>query len=99
MWRLSTRRSFAGSARAKRGAAAHRPVVTERIVEATLPVWPPGHLVIDDRRSRRGSGGDGPRDEPVGIVHEQLDPDTGHAGAIGAGLGRIVRIDLVQEER
>jgi Bacterial regulatory proteins, tetR family len=55
--------------------------------------------VIDDRRPRRSPGGHRPRHERVRIVDEQLDPDAGGAGAIRTGLGRVVRVDLMQEER
>src|SRR3954471_9732146 len=74
----------------KRRAVADRPLVPKRIPEAALAVRSPRHLVIGDRRSDGGAGGDGPCYEVVGIVEKHLDARARHAGLPGAGLGRVL---------
>ena len=72
--------------------------MAERILEAALAMRAPGHLVVGDLRSGRGTGGQGARDEAVRVVEEDLDARAGHAAPARAGLGRVVRVGFVQEE-
>src|SRR5262245_66502672 len=56
------------------------PTVAERIGETALPVRAPRHGVIAHRVVlRRRACGDGPRDERIGVIAEDLDAGGRHA--------------------
>jgi hypothetical protein len=83
----------------ERRTVADRPVVSERIAEATLAMRAPGVLVIFDLRSGARAGGDRALSEAVRIVDEQLDPGACDADLVRAVLGWVARVNLVEEER
>ena len=52
-----------------------------------------------DWRPECGPGRQSTREELVGIVDEQFNPRARAPGLEWAGLARVVRVDLVEEER
>lgn len=81
-----------------RGLVADRPIVPEGISKAALAMDPPGNLVLHNGGPRRRPCRKGSIEDRIGVLDKELDPRGRHPSTGRARLGRIVRIDLMEEE-